>query len=88
VRRCRPNEPISARAGQGGAAVAAESGATEAELDAIFGWTDRRMASHYTRKANRKKLAYGGVAKLERKTGSTDHSANAYSLTDKLGAGN
>jgi integrase len=70
------------------ATVAAENGATEAELDAIFGWTDRRMASHYTKKANRKKLAYGGVAKLERMTGSMDHRANTYSLTDKLGAGN
>jgi len=70
------------------ATVAAENGATEAELDAIFGWTDRRMASHYTKKANRKKLAYGGVAKLERMTGSMDHRANVYSLTEKLGAGN
>jgi hypothetical protein len=61
------------------ATVAAENGATEAELDAIFGWTDRRMASHCTKKANRKKLAYGGVAKLERMTGSTDHRANVYS---------
>jgi hypothetical protein len=66
------------------ATVAAENGATEAELDAIFGWTDRRMASHYTKKANRKKLAYGGVAKLERITGSMDHRANVYSLTEKL----
>jgi len=70
------------------ATVAAENGATEAELDAIFGWTDRRMASHYTKKANRKKLAYGGVAKLERMSGSMDHRANVYSLTERLGAGN
>jgi integrase len=55
------------------ATVAAENGATEAELDAIFGWTDRRMASHYTKKVNHKKLAYGGAAKLERMTGSMDH---------------
>ena len=46
------------------------------------------MASHYTKKANRKKLAYGGVAKLERMTGSMDHRANIHSLTEKLGAGN
>jgi hypothetical protein len=46
------------------------------------------MASHYTKKANRKKLAYGGVAKLERMTGSMDHRANVYSLTDRLAAGN
>jgi hypothetical protein len=46
------------------------------------------MASHYTKKANRKKLAHAGVAKLERMTEPMDHSANIYSLTDKLGAGN
>ena len=68
--------------------VAAKNGATEAELDAIFGWTDRRMASHYTKAANRKKLAHRGVAKLERMSGSMDHRANVYSLTDRLGAGN
>jgi hypothetical protein len=62
----------------GSARRPAENGATEAELDAIFGWTDRRMASHSTRKANRKKLAYGGVAKLERTTGSMDHRATVY----------
>ena len=60
------------------ATVAAENGATEAELDAIFGWTDRRMASHYTKAANRKKLAHRGVAKLERMSGSMDHRANVY----------
>jgi integrase len=70
------------------ATIVAENGATEAELDAIVGWTDRRMASYYTKKANRKKLAYGGVAKLERMTGSMDHRANVYSLTDRPGAGN
>jgi hypothetical protein len=68
--------------------VAAKNGATEAELDAIFGWTDRRMASHYTKAANRKKLAHRGVAKLERMSGSMDHRANVYSLTDRLGARN
>jgi hypothetical protein len=68
--------------------VAAENDATEAELDAIFGWTDSRMASHYTKKANGKRLAYGGVAKLERMAGSTEHTAKVYSLTDKPGAGN
>lgn len=53
------------------ASVAAENGATEAERDAIFGWTERRIPSPCTSKANRKKLAYGGVAELER-TGSTN----------------
>ena len=36
---------------------AANAGATVAELEAIFGWTGGTMASHYTRKADRKRLA-------------------------------
>jgi integrase len=34
---------------------AADAGATEAQLMAIFGWTDPKMAAHYTRTANRKR---------------------------------
>jgi integrase len=45
---------------------AADNGATEAELEAIFGWVGGQMASHYTREANRKKLAKGAMSKLER----------------------
>lgn len=47
------------------ATIAAENGATEAELDAIFGWTGGRMASHYTRQANRARLAAGAANKLK-----------------------
>lgn len=36
-----------------GATRAANNGATEAELEAIFGWSGGRMASLYTRNANR-----------------------------------
>ncbi|MGC1345089.1 MAG: tyrosine-type recombinase/integrase [Methyloceanibacter sp.] len=43
---------------------AANAGATEAELDAIFGWTDRKMAAHYTQSANRRRLAAQAMAKL------------------------
>jgi integrase len=46
------------------ATIAAENGATEAELDAIFGWTGGRMASHYTKQANRARLAAQAVGKL------------------------
>ena len=35
----------------------AEAGASEAELDALFGWTGRKMASLYTRRAERRRLA-------------------------------
>jgi len=43
---------------------AANAGATEAELMAIFGWTDPKMASHYTKTANRKRLAAQATTKL------------------------
>jgi len=47
---------------------AAEDGLTEAELDAMFGWRGGRMAAHYTRAANREKLALAGADKLETRT--------------------
>lgn len=40
-----------------GASIAAENGATDSQLMAIYGWTDPKMPALYTRKANRKKLA-------------------------------
>ena len=43
---------------------AANNGATVAELEAIFGWTGGRMASLYTRTADRRKLARGAMHKL------------------------
>ena len=46
------------------ATIAAENGATEAELDAIFGWTGGRMSAVYTRSANRAKLAAQAAKKL------------------------
>ncbi len=49
-----------------GATRAANNGATEAELEAIFGWRGGRMASLYTRAANRAKLARGAMGKLAR----------------------
>ena len=45
---------------------AADAGATEAELMAIFGWTDPKMAALYTRTANRKRLADQAMEKLSR----------------------
>lgn len=35
----------------------ADNGATEFELMAIFGWLDPKMAAHYVKSANRKRLA-------------------------------
>ncbi|HEY8381588.1 MAG TPA: site-specific integrase [Microvirga sp.] len=40
-----------------GATIAAENGATESQLMAIYGWADPKMAALYTRKANRRRLA-------------------------------
>ncbi|MCW2315272.1 integrase [Rhodoblastus acidophilus] len=42
----------------------AEAGATVDELEAIFGWEGGKMASHYTKAANRKRLATAGMARL------------------------
>lgn len=40
-----------------GATIAAENGATDRQLMAIFGWETARQVSTYTRKADRKRLA-------------------------------
>jgi integrase len=46
-----------------GATFAAENGASDQQLMAMFGWNDARQASLYTRKANRGKLA-GEAARM------------------------
>lgn len=46
------------------ATIAAENGATEGELEAMFGWRGGRMASHYTKSADRKRLGIEGSRKL------------------------
>jgi integrase len=48
------------------ATIAAESGATEAELNAMFGWTGHQMAQLYTKKADRKRLAARAMQKWAR----------------------
>jgi len=63
------------------ATIAAENGATEAELDAIFGWTGGRMSALYTKAANRAKLAAGAVGKLN---SIPSHHLNVRAETDKL----
>ena len=40
-----------------GATMAADNGATTHQLMAIFGWDTVKQAEHYTKKANRKRLA-------------------------------
>lgn len=51
-----------------GATRAANNGATVAQLEAIFGWQGGRMASHYTRAADREHLAKTAMEKLAKKT--------------------
>jgi hypothetical protein len=58
------------------ATVAANNGATVAQLEAIFGWEGGRMASLYTRSADRQSLAAGAISKL-----STTKPRAFYSLT-------
>ena len=48
------------------ATIAAESGASEAELNAMFGWTGHEMAQLYTKKADRKRLAARAMQKWTR----------------------
>lgn len=47
-----------------GATIAAENGATDNELMAIFGWTTKKQTGLYTRNANRKHLAGKAAHKL------------------------
>lgn len=49
-----------------GATRAADNGATEHQLMAIFGWTDPKMAAHYTKTANRRRLSKSAMYKLQR----------------------
>ncbi|WP_439605497.1 tyrosine-type recombinase/integrase [Shinella sp.] len=44
-----------------GATIAAENGATDDQLMAIFGWTTKQQTTLYTSKANRKRLAAAGM---------------------------
>jgi integrase len=44
-----------------GAVLAAENGATESQLQAIFGWESMNQAAHYTRAARRNKLAADAI---------------------------
>jgi integrase len=49
-----------------GAAIAAENGATERQLMAIFGWSTMKEAARYTKAARQKVLAASGMRLLSR----------------------
>jgi len=53
---------------KGAATIAAEDGATTRELMARFGWLREKEAEHYTRAADRKRLAASGMSKLKPRT--------------------
>ena len=42
------------------------AGWSDAELDAKYGWTGRKMASLYTRAASRERLSLAAAARMER----------------------
>lgn len=48
-----------------GATIAAENGASEHQLMAIYGWVDPKMAALYTRAARRRRLAAGGIGLID-----------------------
>jgi integrase len=53
------------------ATTMANNGATDAQLEAVFGWTGRTMASLYTRKANRRRLALGAMHLMANDSGTS-----------------
>ena len=66
---------------------AAMNGATTSQLNALFGWTGARMAAHYTREADRERLAreaahlMNNVATTSLKSGSSELESKAKSGT-------
>ncbi len=65
-----------------GATRAANNGAGVKQLEAIYGWTDGKMAALYTRQADRVRLAREAIGMLSR-----DEKENTYSRTSNPGAG-
>lgn len=60
---------------------AANNGATVSQLNAIFGWTGTEMAAHYTKEADRRRLAIEAAHKLANENGKSipapDHPVRA-----------
>ena len=56
----------------------AEAGASENTISAILAWRDNRQAAHYTKAANKKKLADIGMQKLEIGTGTKPKSVHPH----------
>jgi hypothetical protein len=71
---------------KGAAIRAAENGATERELEAIFGCSGGRMATLNTKSANRSRLAAGAIGKLDR--GETENRTSIPAPMAEVWAGN
>ena len=68
-----------------GASAAAENGATDAQMMAIFGWADHRQAAIYTRKAERKKMARQGMHHLVPQRAKTDTEVSHFQVGSVTG---
>ena len=70
-----------------GATIAAENGASDLQLMAIFGWTRAEMATLYTRRANRRKLSQDAmplvVPRTENELEKSHHTAKSVPLLKK-----
>lgn len=71
-----------------GATRAANNGATVAQLEALFGWRGGGMASLYTRKADRERLARDGAAKLMENATPSPNQSGAGAKPKKRGRSN
>lgn len=49
-----------------GATIAAEAGASEHQLMALYGWETPAQAAHYTKRANRKRMAEGAADLIQK----------------------
>lgn len=69
-----------------GATIAADNGATEHQLMAIYGWESPKQAAIYTRKANRKKLVGEAMHLIvPQASGSTDEEQHVITSGGDLG---
>jgi integrase len=62
---------------------AANSGATVAELEALFGWSGGTMASLYTRSADRERLALSAISKITGNAERTKRPSPSHKVREK-----
>ena len=66
--RAWANEAGVSKSAHGLRKAAAMDGYSDAELDAKFGWTGRKMAARYTRSANRERLSLAAAERVKART--------------------